>query len=247
MALKIPTSLKKEFQEGFDEYIKKMGRSVIAHLKPHEVQCPNCLFDNITHKSSNNWNTSFLKPVNIFPGTPEQKTIFPVPFNVTSASGVQYDPSNPNPKILAAGICPVCVGEGVLIIDNTTCFTAVVTVGKPQTGAEPSDFIDLSAGRDGMQLTRLKTFARNYAVCRDADYFIVDGVKYEIEIPAKLKGLGNKSIVEVWLSTVKVDSSSDTQYDTDSRLKITDFGQVSNQASNMTPTIPPVVPGDDVW
>lgn len=247
MSLKIPASIKKEFKDGFEEYIRKMGRSVIAHLKPNEVQCPNCIFDNYQHKSTNIWNTSFLKPVNIFPGTSYQKEIYPAPFNVTSVSGVQYDPTIPNPKILNVAVCPVCRGEGVLINDNTTCFNAVVTVGKPQTGAEPSDYIDLSAGRDGMQLTRLKTYANNYAVCRDAEFFTVDGIKYKIEVPARLKGLGNKAITELYLSTVDVDSSSDTEYDTDGRLKIVEFGQVSNQASNITPTIPPVVPGDDVW
>lgn len=247
MSLKIPITLKKEFKDGFDEYIKSMGRQVLAYLKPHEVQCPNCIFDAYSNKSSNLWNSLFLKPVNIFPGTTHQQIIYPVPFNVTTVSGIQYDPSIPNPKILNAVLCPVCKGLGILTIENTVCFRAVITVGKPQTGAQPSDFTDLSAGRDGMQLTRIKTYANNYSVCRDAESFLIDGVQYKTEIPVRLKGLGNKSIVEVYLSTVNVDSSSDNQYDTDNRLKIVDFGQVSNQASPATPTIPPIVPGDDVW
>jgi len=98
-----------------------------------------------------------------------------------------------------------------------------------------------------MQLTRVKTFSKHYAVCRDAIYYIIDGVKYKQEIPARLKGLGNDSITELYLSTIEHDDSSNSKFDFESRVNISEMGQVSNQASVITPTIPPLDPGDDVW
>lgn len=247
MSLKIPKELKSEFKKGFNQYIKAMGRPIQVVLDPTQVSCPNCIWDNVQGKSSNVYNESFKKPVNIFPATDMQTKVYPQPFNVTSVSGVQYDPSLIDPKILRVSVCPVCLGEGVLISENTSCIVAVITTGYGQTGTEASTFIDLSAGRDGRQITRLKTKAENYAICRDAQYFIVDGIKMEIEIPAKLKGLGNLSITEVYLGTVKEDSSSNTKYDGDQRVNINQTGQSSDQADDSTPTIPPSVPGDDVW
>lgn len=247
MSLRIPTSLKKEFKDGFNEYIRKMGKPVYAYLPPYEVSCPNCIWDNLHGKSSNIYNLNFKRPVNIFPASASQRIVYPAPFNVTTVSGVQYDPALPNPKILQTVQCPVCAGEGLLFQENKSCFVGVVTVGKPQTGAQPSDFIDLSPGRDGMQLTRIKTFAKHYAVCRDAEYFVIDGVKYKQEIPARLKGLGNDSITELYLSTVTYDDSSNTKFDLESRVNVQELGQVSDQAPIGNPTIPPSVPGDDVW
>lgn len=247
MSLNIPKGLKREFKKGFDEYIKTMGQDIIAHLPPTSVRCPNCFFDSFQNKSSNIYDTSFKTPVNIFPGTTAQRTIYPAPFNVETVSGVQYDPAIQNPKILIGSICPVCAGEGKLTSDNTVCMKAVVTQGMIQRGMDSATFMDLSAGRDGTPVTRLKTFSNNYPVCRDADYFIIKGIKYKIEIPVRLKGLGMDAIAELYLTASDVDASSSVEYDNDARININPLGQVSNQAPPLTPTIPPTVPGDDVW
>ena len=247
MSLQIPKILKKEFKEGFFEYIKEMGRDITVCMTPYSVDCPNCIYDNVQKRSSNVYNTSFIRPLNAFPNTPFQKLIYPVPFNVSTVSGVQYDPTLIDPKILIASNCPVCLGAGSITYDNRICIKAVVTWNYTQVGVEGAKFVDLAPGRDGKQLVRLKTYDYNYALCRDAIYFIVDGVKVEIATPAKLKGLGAKHITEVFLITVTVDNSSDTSYDNDSRTLITELGNESNQASVSTPTVPPSIPGDDVW
>lgn len=247
MSLKIPAGLKKEFKKGFDEYIKVMGRPVQAFLDPFEVDCPNCIYDSTQKRSSNNYDTTFKLPVNIFPGTTSERIVYPIPFNVTTVSGVQYDPAIPNPKILTSAICPVCRGNGILTEDNSTCFTAVVTRGITKTDVEGPDIFDLSGGKDGIDVIRLKSFSCNYSVMRDAKYFIIEGVKAKPEMPPRLKGLGSDAIVELFLTTVKEDNSSSSKYDADPRVNVNTIGNMSNQASNMTPTIPPVIAGDDVW
>jgi hypothetical protein len=247
MSLKIPASLKKEFKKGFDEYIKVMGRTVQAYLEPFTVDCPNCIYDNTQKKSSNVYDETFKTPLNIFPGSSAQRIIYPAPFNVVSVSGVQYDPSIPNPKILKAAICPTCKGEGVLIQNNIVCIQAVVTRGISKTDVEGPDMMDLSGGLDGLDVVRLKSFSCNYSVIRDAKYFIIEGIKAKLENPPRLKGLGSDAIVEAYLTTVKEDISSSDKYDKDVRIDINVHGTASNQAPSGTPTIPPVTAGDDVW
>jgi hypothetical protein len=243
MVIKIPTELKKEFAQGFDEYIKAMGRRIEVYLEPTKVDCVNCLFDPIQKKSANIYNEEFRRPVNIFPGTPFQQKVYPAPFNVTSVSGVQYDPALADPKILTVSICPVCKGSGILVHDNVISFIGVFTIGK---SGNPG-FEDLPPGRDGIQYARIKTFSSNYSVCRESKYFIVDGIQYKIEIPARLKGLGSQTITELYLSEVEVTPSISINYDKDPRIQNTDLGNISNQAPISVPTIPPIVPGDDVW
>ncbi len=250
MSLKIPKELKKEFNRGFDDYIKKMGRCISVYLKPTQVSCPNCIQDPIQKKSTNIWNSNFLRAVNIFVGTAEQKTIYPQPFNVTSASGVVYDPNLFNPHILSTAICPVCRGEGSLYSENKENIVAVVTVGRFAGGSGDSKsprFVVLSAGRDGREVYRIKTYAYNYSICNDAKYFVIDGIKLKTEIPIRVKGLGGYHIAEGYLTEIEEGSLVTNVFDEDQRLKINDKGQVSNQASPVTPTIPPIVPGDDVW
>lgn len=247
MSLNIPTGLKKEFKEGFYEYLRKMGRKIQVNLDPYSVKCPNCLYDNIQNSSTNNWDSNFLRPVTIFPNTGFSSIVYPQPFNTTTASGVQYNPSIPNPKILNTTVCPVCAGAGLLTSPNNICIQALVTENKTQGGTINPGFNDLSGGADGVQITRLKTYEKNYPLCRDAISFTIDGVNYKIETPAFLKGLGAKNITEVYLSTTQVDSSVDTGYDSDPRVNVAEQGQVSNQASIGNPTVPPSGPGDDIW
>lgn len=243
MSIKIPKELKKEFHNGFNEYINSMGREVIAYLEATTVVCPNCTYDNIQKESNNIYNEDFKRPVNIFPGTSFQKTIYPVPFNVTSISGIQLDPTLIDPKILQTSLCPVCNGTGLLMHDNIVKFIGVVTIGKNDSPT----FKDLAPGRDGIQFARIKTFNTNYSICRDAKYFIIDGIKYILEIPTRLKGLGDLHITELYLSEVQEGSSVNTSQDKDPRLLNIKQSNISNQADIGTPTIPPVIPGDDIW
>lgn len=247
MALKIPRNLKKEFKKGFGEYIAALGRKVEVYLEPYHVACPNCIYNTLQKKSSNIYDETFKTPVTIFPGTFAEDIVYPEPFNVVSVSGVQFNPIIPNPKILDTNICPVCMGEGTLTSPNKAEIFAVVDKGYSTRGTSNIDLKDLSAGKDGIDVFLIKTYPCNYSILRDSLYLIVDGIKCNIELPPRLKGIGEDALVEAYLGTVKEDFSSSDVYDTDDRLNVNTKGQVSNQAPPETPTIPPRVPGDDVW
>lgn len=237
--------LKKQFKAGIDQYLKKMGRTISVHLPPYTVYCPNCIFDAVRKASSNVYDTKFVRPVNIFPGTVAERKIYPAPFNIEVApSGVQYNPDLVSPKILKTTVCPVCNGDGRLVEDYSMDITALVTWNPKE------NYLDLAPGLEGESVCRIKTFETNYALCREAKYFTIDGVKCEHHseggVP-RLKGLGADHLTEFYLIAVEKDKSVSDKFDEDARLQYNNIGRVSDQASSSTPTIPPAIPGDDVW
>lgn len=230
---------KKEFKKGIDSYLNNMGRNITIFLKPFITDCPNCIASDFSSKSANVYDTTFIRPVNIFPGTALQETVYPRPFNVDSATGVQYDPSDPNPKILKTTVCPVCTGEGKLIRDRKHCLKALVTWNPKEMLQEES------AGREGHPICRIKTFKCNYAIIRDAKKFLVDGVECKLHIPPRVKGLGADHLIEAYLITSQVEASVSTNYNNDPRLNDRVQERTSDQAPSGTPTIPPIIPSDE--
>lgn len=244
MSIKIPNRIKKDFNKGFDEYLNVMGREIQVYLEPYTVDCPNCLIASVHDSSANIYNQAFKRPVTIFPGTLVSKIVYPVPFNVMTVSGVQYDPSILDPKILTVTICPVCKGEGKLISPKEIFIKGLVTWNPKEEN------MDLSGGWDGKSVCRIKTFDDNYAIVREAKYFIVDGVKCEHHKEGgtpRLKGLGGDHIAEFYLITTSIDKSVSDKYNSDNRLNYNPIERVSDQAPPTTPTIPPIVPGEDRW
>ena len=237
-------SLQRQFKKKFNEYLRKMskGHKVIAVMEPYTVDCPNCQIDTVRDVSANIYEESFIRPVNIFPGTSCQKKIYPVPFNVdTAPSGIHYDPSIIDPKPIKASVCPVCVGKGKLTEANHVCIIGLVT-WDPKV-----DFLPVSAGDEGENICRIKTYGKNYAVCRDAKSFIVNGQECTFIIPPRLKGLGEDHITEMYLLTRKVNHNVSTKFDADSRINDNPVGTISDPAPSGTPDVPPTIPGDDVW
>ena len=236
----IPKSLKKEFNKGFDHYLKVMGRQVTVVLPPFIVNCPNCIWDSVRAKSTNVYDTQFIRPKNVFVGTSKQQKIYPQPFNVeTAPAGIQYDPALDNPKILRTTVCPVCKGEGTLLCDRTICITGLVTWNPKE------EFLDLSGGLDGQNICRIKTFRNNYALCRDAESFIVDGTECVLQTPPRVKGLGADHITEFYLIATAVDKSVSDKLDSDPRIIKDIKGSSSEQAPEISPDNPPTIPSED--
>lgn len=240
----IPPGLKKRFKQGFYEYLKVMGKKITAVLNPYSVDCPNCVFDSVHQKSSNIYDSNFVRPLRIFVNTPAEKIIYPQPFNVASISGIQFDPSISEPKSLNTSVCPTCKGNGILTSPNEQSVHCLVTWSP---SVSDNTLVEFTAGLDPKNICRIKSYSSNYAVCRDAEYFLIDGTKCTHITSPRLKGLGAEHIVEEYLIASEVTRSISDKFDGDTRLHVGTIGQTSDQASPVTPTIPPVKPGDDVW
>lgn len=240
--VKIPTSLKTTFKKGIKNYIKEMGREITVILPPVEADCPNCIWDAVSNKSTNVYNQAFIRPVNIFPGKSYQTLVYPKPFNISDSDvdpGIQYDPTLPNPAPLKSSVCPVCKGKGVITKDNNICIKAHITWNPKE------EYLDLSAGRDGVPMCRIKTYKDHYSLCTEAKSFLIDGVKCVMETPPKVKGLGDVHLIEFYLVQTQVDDKVTIKYDEDPRVNKDLVGQISDQASVGTPTVPPSIPSDD--
>jgi hypothetical protein len=237
--MRIPKSLKKEFKTGMDSYLKDMGRTITVVLDPYITDCPNCVHDNVRKVSGNVYDETFVRPLNIFPGTSKQRIVYPKPFNVTSVSGIQYDPADPNPKILKTTICPVCFGSGNLTAPNIICIKALVT-WNPKEKIE-----ETSAGREGDPICRIKTFQCNYPIVRDAKGIIIDGVDCLLHIAPRPKGLGADHLIEAYLIAKDVKASATTKYNEDPRINTVTNERSSDQSQISTPINPPVIPSEE--
>lgn len=238
----IPKSLKTTFKKGIKDYIKEMGRDITVTMPPASTDCPNCIWDSVSEKSTNVYNKGFVRPVNVFPGKSYQYQLYPVPFNIDISEvdpGIQYDPALPDPKPLKSSICPVCKGKGILTKDNNICIRAHITWNPRE------EYLDLSAGRDGVPICRIKTYKEHYALCAEAKSFLIDGVKCVMETPPKVKGLGDVHLIEFYLIQTQVDDKVTISYDEDPRVNKDLIEQVSEQADIGTPTVPPTIPSDD--
>lgn len=245
---RIPQNIPREFKQGIADLITQLGRKVVIHLPDVVTDCPNCFYDSVTKSSTGVYDDSFIRPVYVFPGTTQEEIIYPRPFNVdTVNSGIVYDPGLAHPGILRTTICPICKGKGILTTTPTICIKAIVT-WNPKSPTSDGQMIEISAGRHNSNIARLKTFPCNYAVCREAKKFSVDGVSCEIFRPAHMKGIGGEHLVELHVQTTDVtDDSTTRNFDGDDRININPLGYRSDQSDVSTPHDPPRNLGNDEW
>jgi len=239
----------KVFKKTMDRFIKVNGRPIIVRLPPVSSDCPNCLTDPLfdQNESINRYNEAFVRPVNVFPGTTEERIVYPKPFNVLSVSGVIYDPSDPNPRILNTAVCPVCKGRGKLTVTPEVCINGNFN-WHPRSGLSDGKMTDISAGRFPSNIGIIKTDLCNYAICRDAVEFVLNnGVRCQTYETAVKKGIGEDAFVEIYVQ--KVDSTDSTSKDqvSDPRVNIRPIDSVSDQSNPGTPHSPPNTFADDEW
>lgn len=237
----------KVFAKTMDQFISINGRPMIVLLPQIKADCPNCINDYLfgQGESANIYNTSFLRPVNIFPGTTEEAIIYPKPFNVDSVpSGIVYDPSDPNPKILNTTICPVCKGDGTLSIKPEVCINGNWNWG---SSTKDGEIVDYSAGEVPHNVGIIKTDLCNYAICRDAKRFIIDGVECEAIVPPIKKGVGTDAFIQIRVQKIDNTDSTSRIKDKDKRLNVRSTDSISDQSSVGTPHSPPNTFSHEDW
>lgn len=237
----------KTFKKTMDRYIKVNGKPVTIILPEISADCPNCISDTQfgQNESSNVYNISFIRPVNVFAGTSESITIYPQPFNISSLpSGIVLDPSVSNPKILKTTICPVCKGKGKLTVTPSACISANWNWGSRSNEGE---IIDYSAGRTPDNVALVKTDLCNYALCRDAKKYILQGVECEMTHPPIKKGVGSDAFIQIRVQKIDSSDSTSNVNDYDRRLNTRPIETVSSQAPEGDPHSPPNTFSNEDW
>ena len=189
----ISTAVKKNFKKITTQLVLDLSQSLrIIQESPAFVDCPNCVWDSINKKSSNVFQASFISPEIIFGSTDQERTITPISFS--------------------EGRCPVCIGEGQLFTTKEICIPAMVNfIGRDERGGR---FLDLPAGKEGVNFLVVKTLACNYELLLNNEIFVVhNNVKCEKFNPPIVRGLGGEDVVsEVVLQTVEVGERTSAKF-----------------------------------
>lgn len=196
----VPSSIKKEFKSLIHQLVLDLSQPLcVIQESPMFIDCPNCIWDSINKKSANIFDASFVVSANIFVGTDQQRTLTPTPFS--------------------QGRCPVCIGEGQLFTKKEICIPAMVNfIGRDERGGR---FLDLPAGKEGVNFMVVKTLACNYELILNNEVFLLhNGIKCEKSQPPFVRGLGGEEAVcEVILQTTEAGQRSTAKFGSNDKLR----------------------------
>lgn len=185
--VKIPLSIQKNYKKVMNEVIKDLSDDITVVSAPQKIDCPNCVYDSVSKKSTGIYDTSFSAPITVFSGTSSERTVSPVSFT--------------------RGRCPVCFNEGVLVIENKATirgrfdfFPDAVSTG-PGKGLVPEPY-----GRDGKTYSQITAHCKYYELLLNATYVEFFGVKYGFIFPPLLSGIGIDAVVNCWVTPLETDS-----------------------------------------
>jgi len=174
----VTPGIRKIYKDLIKQVVEDLHKPIVAYLPPEEVDCPDCIYDFANKKSSGTFDSSFVTPVVIF-----GNTINPQPFT--------------------RGRCPVCLGAGILTNDVIKNIKALV-----KWNPRRSDVIDSTpAGREGAPIVRIKVLRSDFDTVVSARYFVIDGIRCELNEPPTVRGLGTQEeLVVAFLLAVEVGS-----------------------------------------
>ncbi len=188
----ISTGVKKNFKKITQQLVLDLSQPLrIIQESPTFVDCPNCIWDSINKKSSNIFQSSFTIPVTIFTSTDQERSISPISFT--------------------EGRCPVCIGEGQLFTTKEICIPAMINFISNERGGR---FLDLPAGKEGLNFLVVKTLACHYELLLNNEIFLVhNNVKCEKFNPPIVRGLGGEEVVtEMILQTTEVGQRTSAKF-----------------------------------
>jgi hypothetical protein len=178
MAQIVTPDIRRVYKSLIKQVIADLNKPITAYLPPETSDCPNCLYSFSLKKSSGTFDSNFVTPVIVF-----GNTITPSPFT--------------------RGRCPVCFGEGKLSLSAPKSLKALVKWNPKSVKAIEST----PAGRESSPIVRIKVARADLDTVTNAIYFIVDGVKCELNEPPTVRGLGEQEeLIVAYLITTEVGS-----------------------------------------
>ena len=148
-----------------------------------KLECPNCYFDKFTESSTGKCKWTPVEAI-------EQQIMYE---EDTGGDDVRY-------KYFKFGRCPVCRGQGYLIVKRKTWADCVVT-WDPRAGRNSVTFTP--AGTEGSTIVQLKTDPKNYDLFKNSSRIVVDGVECKLSKPPILRGLGTQAVLIITAFTTE--------------------------------------------
>jgi hypothetical protein len=167
-----------------DAVIDGLGRDVLVYKQPIKSECPNCYYDKLTDKSTNECKWTLRESI--------QKQH---DYEASGGTGLRY-------KYFARGRCPVCKGKGYLEVQRRAWAKCKVTWDPSVRGYENAT-VYTAAGTEGSTIVELKTHPKYYNLFKDSTKIIIDGVECKLSRAPILRGLGNQALMIVTAFTTE--------------------------------------------
>jgi hypothetical protein len=175
----IPGGIIKHYEKMMRQVIFDLSKCIIVYTDPIKYECPNCEWDVVHQKSAGvrRWKP-ITSCVTIFSGTDYEATY--------CESDTGFNRSR----------CPVCHGEGQLIMPDKVSLEALVTwqftSSATTQGNKFQRPIYWPAGLENKHACRIKTHSCHFDLIKNAKHFEVDGYNMLLWNDPNLEGLGGR-------------------------------------------------------
>ena len=167
-----------------DAIINGLGRHIVVFKQPIKSECPNCYYDKLTDKSTNECKWTLVEALQ---KQQEHET--------NGGLGVRY-------KYFVVGRCPVCSGKGYLTTARRKRIDCKVT-WDPSNRGYGNNVTYTSAGTIGSTVVELKTYPKFFELFKDSEKIIVDGVECKLSKPPVTRGVGNEALLIITAFTTE--------------------------------------------
>lgn len=179
---RISKRVKEKHKKAIRNVIKGLSRKVEVYKQPKKFECPNCYYDKFTESSTGKCKWTAVEALT------KQ-----VEYEAGGGEDLRY-------KWFKYGRCPVCRGQGFLIVKRKVWADCIVT-WDPQAGRNSVTYTP--AGTEGSTIVQLKTDPKNYDLFKNSDRIVVDGVECKLSKPPILRGLGTQAVLIITAFTTE--------------------------------------------
>lgn len=167
-----------------DVVIDGLGRPVLIYKQPIKSECPNCYYDKLTDKSTNECKWLLVEALQM-----QQE------YEADGGIGLRY-------KYFVKGRCPICKGYGYLTTVRKTWVDCKIT-WDPSSRGYGNNVTYTSAGTIGSTVVEIKVHPKYFELFKNCDKMIVDNVECKLSKPPIPRGLGNDSLLIVTAFTTE--------------------------------------------
>ena len=179
---RISERVKRKHKKAIRNVIKGLSRQVEVHKQPAKHECPNCYYDKFTDSSTGKckW-------------TPYEAIQKQGEYEAGGGTGLRY-------KYFKYGRCPVCRGQGYLIVKRKAWADCVVNWNPRE---RDNSITYTAAGTEGSTIVVLKTDPKYYNLFKNSNRIYVDGVECKISKPPIMRGLGTQAVLIITAFTTE--------------------------------------------
>jgi len=173
-----------------DVVLNGFGRPIVVHKQPVKSEWPNCYYDKLTDKSTNECKWTLAEAL-------QKQT----EYENSGGIGINY-------KYFVKGRCPVCRSKGYIETERKVYVECKVT-WSPSSRGNDNTTTYTAAGSEGSTIVELKAHPKHFDTFKNCKNLVIDGVECRMSKAPILRGLGNQALMIITAFTTgkpKIDS-----------------------------------------